>query len=191
MKFDSHVADVTSVAAALVNLLTPGAARGVQYAPPEAGLVDALADVLAGERRGRPRLTRAQVGAFEELAPAVRAVFEAVDEGNLRVAGETVNQLLRRTGARPQLDHDPEAGWTLHFHGLDDSLVVGWAAGCASGLAMALGSDFAGRLGVCSADRCDRVYVDASRNGRRRFCSTACQNRVKAGAFRSRVKGAD
>jgi predicted RNA-binding Zn ribbon-like protein len=51
---------------------------------------------------------------------------------------------------------------------------------------MAIGSDFAGRLGVCSAERCDRVYVDTSRNSRRRFCSTACQNRVKAAAFRAR-----
>jgi predicted RNA-binding Zn ribbon-like protein len=49
-----------------------------------------------------------------------------------------------------------------------------------------LGSDLYGRLGVCTADRCDRVYVDTSRNGTRRFCSTACQNRIKAAAFRAR-----
>jgi predicted RNA-binding Zn ribbon-like protein len=30
------------------------------------------------------------------------------------------------------------------------------------------------------------VYVDTSRNGTRRFCSTTCQNRVKTAAFRSR-----
>jgi hypothetical protein len=30
------------------------------------------------------------------------------------------------------------------------------------------------------------VYVDTSRNGTRRFCSTSCQNRVKAAAFRAR-----
>lgn len=47
-------------------------------------------------------------------------------------------------------------------------------------------SDLAGRLGVCTAERCDRVYVDTSKNGTRRFCSTACQNRVKAAAFRAR-----
>ncbi|WP_456236959.1 CGNR zinc finger domain-containing protein [Actinomadura physcomitrii] len=33
----------------------------------------------------------------------------------------------------------------------------------------------------------DRVYVDTSRNGKRRFCSTACQNRVKTAAFRARA----
>jgi predicted RNA-binding Zn ribbon-like protein len=30
------------------------------------------------------------------------------------------------------------------------------------------------------------VYVDTSRNGSKRFCSTACQNRVKAATFRER-----
>ena len=49
-----------------------------------------------------------------------------------------------------------------------------------------LGSDLRGRIGVCTAPRCDRVYVDASRNGTRRFCSTSCQNRVKTAAFRAR-----
>jgi hypothetical protein len=32
------------------------------------------------------------------------------------------------------------------------------------------------------------VFVDVSRNGTKRFCSTACQNRVKAAAFRARQR---
>ena len=32
----------------------------------------------------------------------------------------------------------------------------------------------------------ERVYVDTSKNAKRRFCSTACQNRTKAAAFRQR-----
>jgi predicted RNA-binding Zn ribbon-like protein len=91
---------------------------------------------------------------------------------------------LRDTHARPQLDRTDQ-GWNLHFHGADDTLANGWAAGCASGLALALGSDLAGRLGVCAAPACDGVYVDASRNAQRRFCSPRCQSRVKA-AHRAR-----
>ena len=30
-------------------------------------------------------------------------------------------------------------------------------------------------------------YVDTSRNGTRRYCSTSCQNRVKTAAFRARL----
>ena len=81
--------------------------------------------------------------------------------------------------------HDQEP-WHLHFHGTDDALATGWAAGCAAGLAVVLGGPEWSRLGVCTAPRCDRVYVDTSRNGTRRFCSTTCQNRVKAATFRER-----
>jgi predicted RNA-binding Zn ribbon-like protein len=82
--------------------------------------------------------------------------------------------------------HVVRVSWNLHFHGADDTLANGWAAGCASGLALALGSDLAGRLGVCAAPACDRVYVDVSRNAQRRFCSPQCQSRVKAAAHRAR-----
>ncbi len=68
---------------------------------------------------------------------------------------------------------------------------MGWSAGCATALALAIGSDLAGRFGVCQAPQCDRVYVDNSRNAGRQFCSTACQNRVKAAAFRARQAGKD
>jgi predicted RNA-binding Zn ribbon-like protein len=34
----------------------------------------------------------------------------------------------------------------------------------------------------------DRVFVDISRNGTRRFCSTACQNPIKAAAHHARAK---
>jgi predicted RNA-binding Zn ribbon-like protein len=53
-------------------------------------------------------------------------------------------------------------------------------------LAYVLGSPGRDRLGVCSAAGCDRVFIDRSRNGARRFCSAACQSRTKAAAFRAR-----
>ncbi|GAB3474003.1 CGNR zinc finger domain-containing protein [Nocardiopsis coralliicola] len=48
----------------------------------------------------------------------------------------------------------------------------------------------AGSPSARSAGQCDRVFADTSRNGTRRFCSTACQNRAKAAAFRARKAGA-
>ena len=49
-----------------------------------------------------------------------------------------------------------------------------------------IGSGQSDRLGTCMAARCDRVFVDLSKNTSRRFCSTSCQNRTKAAAFRQR-----
>jgi predicted RNA-binding Zn ribbon-like protein len=179
--FDSHLDALLDVAAQLVNTLTAGDAQGRAYVPP-ASSREVVADALAGADRHRPRVSAATARRLEAVAADLRVVFENVDSDR---AARTVNRLLRETGARPQLDPST-SGWSMHFHGSDDTLATGWAAGCAVALALAIGSDLAGRLGVCQADRCDRVYVDRSRNGAKRFCSTACQNRTKAAAFRAR-----
>jgi predicted RNA-binding Zn ribbon-like protein len=178
---------VVTVAVELVNALTPGYARGRPYTPPGGGQLPALvtAALRAGLRCARD-VTPDEAAEFGMIAGALRDVFCSAADGQLDEAAAAVNGLLAFTGARPRLDRHDGEPWHLHFHGADDSLVTGWAAGCATGLAVVLGSDLHGRLGVCTADHCDRVYVDTSRNGTRRFCSSACQNRVKAAAFRAR-----
>jgi len=178
---------VVTVAVRLVNTLTPGEWRGRPYSPPAAGdLPAAVTSALRSGRRETRDVTAEEAARFGMIAGALRAVFDAVAAGRPDEAASEVNALLEFTGARPRLDRHDGEPWHLHFHGADDALVTGWAAGCATGLAVVLGSDLGGRLGVCTAERCDRVYVDTSRNGSRRFCSTACQNRVKAAAFRAR-----
>jgi predicted RNA-binding Zn ribbon-like protein len=57
---------------------------------------------------------------------------------------------------------------------------------CAEGMARMIGADAGNRLGTCGSDDCERVFLDESKNASRRFCSTTCQNRVKAAAFRRR-----
>jgi predicted RNA-binding Zn ribbon-like protein len=187
VNFNSHLDAVVLVAVSLVNTLTPGWAHGRAYGPPSGGAL--RTHVLNALREAQPAtepVTAPQAAEFQDVASALRTVFDATADGDLDAAASQVNALLARTGARPRLDHHDGEPWHLHFHGAGDSLVTGWAAGCATGLAVVLGSDLRGRLGVCTAPRCDRVYVDASRNGTRRFCSTSCQNRVKATAFRAR-----
>ncbi len=187
MNFSSHIDAVLAVAVALANSLTPGEARGRGYAPPEGDELPAM--VTAALRAGRADtrdVSGAEAAELSAVAADLRRVFDAVAAGRPDDAAGQVNSLLRSTGARPWLDRHDDEPWHLHFHGANDSLATGWAAGCATGLAIVLGGDGHGRLGTCTADRCDRVYVDASRNGTKRFCSTACQNRVKAAAFRAR-----
>ncbi|MCN9244535.1 CGNR zinc finger domain-containing protein [Streptomyces sp. RY43-2] len=183
MLFDSHMRALLDASVALVNALTDGEARGRPYIAPEgAERVGAVRAALSAGADLEP----GEADYLADTARALRTVFEAVAADNLDGAAPALNTLLRETGARPQLDRAPGEPWQVHFHGADDSYAVGWSAGCATGLAMALGGDYAGRLGVCAAPRCDRVYVDTSRNAGRQFCSTACQNRVKAAAFRAR-----
>jgi predicted RNA-binding Zn ribbon-like protein len=178
---------VVSAAVRLVNTLTPGMAQGRAYSPPEgAALRAAITAVLGtGADRGRP-VSRPEAAALREVAADLRSVFDAAARGDVDSAARQINAMLTRTGARPQLDRHDGEPWHLHFHSAEESLATGYAAGCATGLAVVLGSEARDRLGVCSAPRCNRVYIDVSRNGTRRFCSTACQSRVKAAAFRAR-----
>ncbi len=177
---------VVTVAVQLVNALTPGEARGRPYQPPGGGALPAAVTAsLRAAQPDTPEVLPREAAGFRAVAEAIRAVFDAVAADRTDAAARLVNEMLARTEARPRLDRHDGEPWHLHFHGAEDSLVTGWAAGCATGLAIVLGSDQQGRLGVCAAPRCDRVYVDTSRNATRRFCSTACQNRVKAAAFRA------
>ncbi|WP_457207543.1 CGNR zinc finger domain-containing protein [Nocardioides sp. P5_C9_2] len=172
---------------ALVNATTPGHdGTDAVVAPSGRALQDAVRAAISREDY-RPTVSPATATALAEVAADVRAVYVATDRGDLDAAAALVNDLLERTGVRPRLTHT-ETGWDLHFHGPDQSVARGWAAGLAAGLALALGSDRSGRLGVCEAGPCDRVFTDTSRNGGRRFCSTRCQNRVKAAAHRHRTR---
>jgi predicted RNA-binding Zn ribbon-like protein len=178
---------VVTVAVQLANVLTPGQARGRPYSPPPDSALPAA--VTAALRAGSPatrEVSAPEAAEFPAIAVELRAVFDAVAAGRMDEAARQVNTLLEENGARPRLDRHDGEPWHLHFHGAGDSPVTGWAAGCGTGLAVVLGSELRSRLGVCTAARCDRVYVDLSRNGTRRFCSTACQNRTKAAAFRAR-----
>ena len=185
MRFDSHVSTLLAAAVALVNGVTPGH-DGTRVLPPPSGrgLATTVSGALVSQGR-HARVSAAQATELARYADDVRSVFEAASRDDVDAAATGVNDLLERTSARPRLDRS-DAGWGLHFHGADDGVVLGWAAGLASALALCIGSDLAGRLGVCSAAPCDRVFVDESKNGTRRFCSTRCQNRVKAANHRAR-----
>jgi predicted RNA-binding Zn ribbon-like protein len=184
VNFNSHTDVVVSVAVQLVNLLTPGDDRGRGYLPPEGHERTAAVGRVLRAGGGR-EATWEEAAELCFVAAELRGVFDAVSRGAIDEAARQVNAMLTRTGARPELERHDGQSWHLHFHAADNSLPNGWAAGCATGLAVVLGGDLSGRLGVCTAPRCDRVYVDISRNGTRRYCSTSCQNRVKTAAFRA------
>lgn len=186
MRLDSHTLGVVEDGVDLVNAAVPGERRGRPYPPPvdSAGLLERLDSVVSAaygyhvEPEDAADLARA--------AGQLRQVFGAVADNDMDAAAAHVNALITEYGARPTLIRHGSRPWHLHFHAADAALVPGIAAACAVGLAFVLGSEHADRIGVCSADICDRVYLDTSRNGTKRFCSTACQNRAKTAAFRAR-----
>jgi predicted RNA-binding Zn ribbon-like protein len=182
--FDSHTSDVVGHAVRLINEVTPGERHGRAFPGPP-GLVAAVRDVMPPSRSpGHP--TEEDAIELAEWAAQLREVVALVDAGDVDSACLTLNSIMRATGAVPTLTRHDGEPWHLHFHGAAATWSVSWAASMATALAVVLGNAAVERLGICNASTCDRVYVDVSRNGTRRFCSTSCQNRVKAAAFRAR-----
>jgi len=184
--FDSHTSDVVGYAIALINNVTAGQRHGREMpAPVGADLVAAVYEALP-PTDSPPRPGPGDAEALVEWAVRLREVVELVDGGNLDDACGRLNQIMADGRAVPHLSRHDGEPWHLHFHGPEADWATSWAAPMATALAIVLGNLAVDRLGVCRAPACDRVYIDVSRNGTRQFCSTACQNRVKAAAFRAR-----
>jgi predicted RNA-binding Zn ribbon-like protein len=189
VNFGSHYDAPVRLAALLVNALTDGHMRGRPYPSPQGEQRrEAATEVLRSISPDIPTVAAHEADDLATLAATLRSVFASVADGDLDTAAEQVNRLLDDTRAQPRLNRHDEQLWHLHYHGTTGGLAATWAGACATALAIVLGSDSRHRLGICTAPRCDRVYVDTSHNGIRRFCSTPCQNRVKTAAFRARIQ---
>jgi hypothetical protein len=182
VRLDSYEDAGVLVSVALVNALT---ARPVS---PYVALRD-LRQVLAIDPPSVAHLDIADVPEFTVLASQLRVIFDDMGAGAVDAAAARLNDLLARFPAHPHLTKQ-EGRWRLHHHAVDAALVPMWTAICAEGLARLIGTGHSDRLGRCGRDGCRRVFVDESKNASRRFCSTACQNRVKAAAFRRRSAAA-
>jgi predicted RNA-binding Zn ribbon-like protein len=191
VNFNSHLDAVVAVAVRVVNVATPGQRQGRPYPVPDGGeLTDAMNAALDPGGTRRRRLTDSESRELAAQSPLLRPVFEAQADDDPNRAAAVLNDLMATLGTKPRLERHDGEPWHLHVHAHDGSTVENWLASYAFGLAVVIGSEHADRLGVCVARECDRVYVDVSRNGRRRFCSTACQSRTKAAAYRARQTGA-
>ncbi|GAA5070756.1 CGNR zinc finger domain-containing protein [Nocardia iowensis] len=123
-------------------------------------------------------LTASQAAELRRWIGELDAVFD-------RPTVDQLNALLAKTTSRPYIStHDSRAP---HLHFADETAPVDERvkAYTAVGLA-ALFCDDPNRIGRCARDGCAEVFVDTSRNGRRRFCSPRCSNRVHVAEHRSR-----
>ncbi|NKQ52151.1 CGNR zinc finger domain-containing protein [Amycolatopsis sp. K13G38] len=170
MHFNPYGGLAAQVAVGLVNLGTAPAAAVTARARAAGMLID---DLSERDATGVADWTR-----------RLRAVFAASDV-DIRV--DLVNELLADSACQPHISrHDGKAPH-LHYAEERADTAARLRAYTAGGLAHLLCEDPA-RMGVCGRDGCDVVYVDTSRNGRRRFCSTRCATRVHVADHRARLK---
>jgi hypothetical protein len=187
MDFASYTGNHVHHAVNLVNGLTPGwrSGRVIPAAASPAERKALVQSVFADSDMELGDYDADEIERFWRLAARLRPVFELAERDDVNGAANHVNHLLKDYRPRPELSGHDGQPWHLHFHREDEG-ASGWGAGCATGLAIVIGDGDAGRLGICTAEHCDRVFVDISRNSCRRFCGESCMNRTKVSAFRAR-----
>jgi predicted RNA-binding Zn ribbon-like protein len=117
-------------------------------------------------------------------AALVRAVALAQSQDDVVTR---LNDLLALARPRPYAtDHDGELH--LHYARPDAPVLEQLTTTVAMGLSQVVIQHGWQRIGVCSADNCDNVYIDTSRNASRRYCSNTCASRSTVAAYRARQK---
>lgn len=127
----------------------------------------------------------AELQAVRDLRGLLRELLTSDRDTAVRI----VNRILAERDVRPRLlRHD---GWDYHLHPTDPDAPLDDRIAVETAMAMidVIRADEMGRLSICADDTCAGVVVDLSRNRSRRFCSTACGNRVAAAAYRARRSG--
>jgi predicted RNA-binding Zn ribbon-like protein len=168
------------LAVRLVNSADSGGAHNDGLSSP-----DAFRALVADRPHLQGLVTRNDVTALRQLRDELTAIFMAMAEGTEQAAVERLNALLIRHPVHPEISGHDNQPWHLHLS--DGSSVADrYAAGAVIGLATIVTQLGADRLGVCTLASCHGVFIDASTNRSRRYCSEHCASRANVTAFRAR-----
>ena len=162
------------------------------------------ATVLDGERAvGMRRRAREQPsGATAALVDArrVRAALRALAEGGAGAAaaeqvrrnalGE-INRVLGRSAGTRRVERRADGTYARAFVPVGDAF-AGLMIPIVESAADALILGELPRVRRCADARCERVFYDETKNGRRRWCDmSTCGNRAKAARHRQRMRRGD
>ena len=172
MQFDRYANHAAENAAALVNL----------HRRESAPTLDAVRDLLA-DRDFAQRLSTDDLPALAGLADDLAPLFAAED---LEHAVSLLNERLARTAVAPRVSMHDGRDPHLHVEPEGADPVLRLRANCLMGVAAVLCDGGRVRLGTCAAAECEQVWLDTSRNARRRFCSDRCATRTHVAAHRAR-----
>lgn len=187
-----HLQSALEGALSLANSFGPQLAFGRPLKPQAAEDAGAMtANALRLAIKTPPELTGPEVEFMGAMGARLWDALDDVACGNAGVAATAVNQLLAEQDVRPYLMEHAHGPWHLHFSAGEASPAEQWIGDFTVAIAMLLGSAEAEHLKSCGAIRCERIFLDGTRNHSRRFCSTLCQTRAKVAAHRQRKQTHD
>ena len=152
--------------------------------PPDTLTTDAQLAAFFSEHRytGLRRGDAAELSEVRALRGPLRELLTAERDA----AVEKVNRMLTEHTAVPQLVRHDGEDYHLHAVGPDTPFAVRVAVETAMAMVDVIRADELSRLALCADETCGGIVLDLSRNRSRRFCSTACGNRLAVAAYRAR-----
>ncbi len=182
----SHDTEVALLSA--VNLINTApstvSADGTPTGPDSMETVAQLDEfVVREEFTGSREHSAAEVAAVRDMRAEMRSIFSADED----TAAATVNELLARAQALPQLVKHDQWDWHLHATAPAAPLAQRMGVEAAMALVDVIRAKELGRLKVCAAPDCCAMVIDLSKNRSRRYCDTGnCGNRAHVAAYRRR-----
>lgn len=156
----------------------------------------ALDDERSAGIRRRAQLQPAAAAATLVDARRVRAALRLLAERGFtteRVRDDAVveiNRVLGRSAGTRRLERHPDGGYARSFVPTGDAF-AGLMIPIVESAAESLAIEELGRVRRCADVRCYRVFVDATKNGLRRWCDMGtCGNRAKAARHRAKERPA-
>ena len=181
MPYDDYNSETVKLALALANAFWRPSAKPTLQASSTA-FIAAHEHLLKEHGVPLRPLTQQDMDEFEDLAARIRRV---VDEPDDMAAFDQLNGLLECCETAPRVSLRGDVARLRYAP--DKSDCLDWiAANAAMGLAQAICAHGRDRLGVCCAESCDNLFVDASKNRTRRYCSETCASRTTVRALRAR-----
>lgn len=151
---------------------------------PDTMTTRAQLDAFLAEHRYTGALAHdaAELAAVRKLRAPMRQLLTADRDE----AVEIVNRILAEHRAMPQLVR--HGGFDYHVHAVDPDTPLAHRIAVETAMAMIniIVADELSRLSLCADAACAGIVIDLSRNRSRKFCSTACGNRVAVAAYRAR-----
>lgn len=167
----------------------------VGYAEASAGLlnadlvdVDALIEFLDEREWLHRQIVERDLGALRRFQTQLLPVFAAGEADDPQSVVDGLNELMETHPITPRIFEHAPGKLQLHVANKASTVSDLLIAESLLGLANLVCDMGPSRLGICSASRCNRVYVDTSPNRSRRYCSERCSSRANVAAYRARQK---
>jgi predicted RNA-binding Zn ribbon-like protein len=138
-----------------------------------------------GRTRAATEVGAVELSAVKQVRDRLRRVFETTDEEE---AAAVLNAVAADAGAVPRLER-AGASWVVRYGPGEREVVAHLAATSAGALLEVLRAHGLVRFGTCASAPCTGVFVDRTKNRRKRYCCELCADRAAQREHRARLRG--